>query len=107
MNENIKFDEWCILELLGHRRVAGRVSEVSIGGGSFLRIDIPMKDGSTSTQFYSPGSIYCITPTTEEIARTLSVEYQPEPVSRWDLKQLMSPVEPERVATFDNDEVPF
>jgi hypothetical protein len=83
-----KFEEWAILELMGHRRLAGKVTESAIGGGSFIRIDMPMKDGSQSTQFYSPGSIYCITPTTEEIARTMSMAYQPEPVNQWEFKQL-------------------
>ena len=83
-----QFEEWAILELMGHRRLAGKVTEAAIGGGSFIRIDMPMKDGSNSTQFYSPGSIYCITPTTEEIARTMSMAYQPEPVNPWEFKQL-------------------
>ena len=51
-----KFDEWAILELMGHRRLAGKVTEVAIGGGSFLRIDMPMKNGTRFTQFYSPGA---------------------------------------------------
>lgn len=87
MNEE-KFDQWAILELMGHRRLAGKVTDAEIGGGSFIRIDMPMKDGSTSTQFYSPGAVYCITPTTEEIARKMSLAYQPEPVSQWEFKQL-------------------
>lgn len=87
-NNKVQFESWCILELLGHRRVAGHVSEAEIGGGSFIRIDMPMRDGSNSTQFYSPGAVYCITPTTEKIARKMSLAYQPEPVSQWEFKQL-------------------
>ncbi len=63
------FDCYAILELMGHRRLAGRVTDATIGGGSFLRIDIPTKDGKNITQFYSPASVYCISPTTEDIAR--------------------------------------
>jgi hypothetical protein len=85
-----RFECFAILELMGHRRLAGKVTEAAIGGGSFIRIDMPMKDGSNSTQFYSPGSIYCITPTTEEIARTMSMAYQPEPVNPWEFKQLQA-----------------
>ena len=90
MNEE-KFDQWAILELMGHRRLAGKVTEAEIGGGSFIRIDMPMRDGSNSTQFYSPGAIYCITPTTEEIASKMALAYQPEPVSQWEFKQLTEP----------------
>ncbi len=102
MNEE-KFEQWAILELMGHRRLAGKVSEASIGGGSFIRIDMPMKDGSNSTQFYSPGSVYCITPTTEDISRKMSLAYQPEPVSQWEFRQLTEPkVSPYSQPDFDN-----
>ena len=86
--ETEKLDTWAILELMGHRRLAGKLTETTIAGGAFLRIDIPMKDGSISTQFYSPGSIYCITPTTEAIARAVSLSSQPEPVNLWEVPGL-------------------
>jgi hypothetical protein len=80
------FKQWAILELMGHRRLAGEITDATIGGGAFLRIDIPGRDGkATSTQFYSPASVYCITPTTEEIARGVAVQSQPEPVHAWEL----------------------
>ncbi len=95
-----KFNEWAILELMGHRRLAGKVTEATLAGGAFIRIDIPMKDGKTSTQFYSPASIYAITPTTEEIARQVSLSSQPEPVNRWEFPQLTNAKEP----VFDGDQ---
>lgn len=79
------FKEWCVLELMGHRKLAGMVSEQAIGGASFIRIDVPGENGMVATQFYSPASIYCITPVKEEIARGLAKSYQPEPVSKWEL----------------------
>ena len=83
------FEEYCILELMGHRRLAGKVTEASILGGALLRIDIPGKDGNfESTQFYGPQAIYCLTPTTEAIARAVAVQSHPEPISRWELPQL-------------------
>ncbi len=35
------FADWVILELLGHRRLAGYLTEAQIAGESFLRLDIP------------------------------------------------------------------
>ena len=90
-----KFEEWAILELMGHRRLAGKVTDAVIGGGSFLRIDIPAKNGQYSTQYYSPQSIYCITPTTEEIARGVAEQSQPQPVYRWEFPQLTMPTDNE------------
>ncbi|HEY0169427.1 MAG TPA: hypothetical protein VGB98_00120 [Pyrinomonadaceae bacterium] len=39
------FDCWCVLELFGHVRLAGHVTEASIGGCSFLRVDVPEREG--------------------------------------------------------------
>jgi len=84
-----KFEEWAILELMGHRRLAGKVTDASILGGALLRIDIPGKDGKfDSTQFYGPAAIYCLTPTTEDIARAMAVNLKPEPVAIWEFPQL-------------------
>jgi hypothetical protein len=35
------FDQWCIVELFGHTKIAGKVSEAQIGGQSFIRVDVP------------------------------------------------------------------
>lgn len=80
------FEEWAILELMGHRRLAGLVKEETIGAASFIRIDVPDEDGkSTATQFYNPAAIYCITPTTKEMAVKVAATDRPAPVSRWEL----------------------
>jgi len=82
------FELWAILELMGHRRLAGKVTDANIGGGAFLRIDISAKEGMI-TQYYAPGSVYCITPTTEEMARLAAAEMEPAPISKWEVKELM------------------
>lgn len=80
------FAEWVILELLGHRRLAGWLTEQQIAGASFLRLDIPgTPDQPGATQLYSPGSVYAITPTTEEIARAVAARSASAPVQRWEL----------------------
>jgi hypothetical protein len=79
------FEGWVILELMGHRRLAGFLSEQAIGGASFLRIDVPAPDGkgNTATQFYTGSAVYCITPVTEELARKVAANAQPAPVTQW------------------------
>ena len=102
--ENEKFEGWCILELMGHRRLAGWVSEQEFAGSAFVRLDVyehaPEPGGMVAggihepaepdkaivTQFYSPAAVYCITPTTEDIARKLGAKSKPEPVSRFELE---------------------
>lgn len=79
------FEAWVVIELLGHRRHAGRVSEQQIAGATFLRVDIPLNNGQDLTQFYGPGSVYCITPVTEEVARSVARNNQPQPIHQWEL----------------------
>lgn len=91
MSDEVTFEGWAILELMGHRRLAGRLSEVTIGGSSFLRLDIPgpsdpdPDDDLAATQFYSPSAVYCITPTTEAMARQVANLNRPRPVQPWEL----------------------
>lgn len=95
---------WCILELLGHRRLGGYLTETEIAGSGFLRIDVPGIDGGNSvTQFVTPASVYAITPVTQEMAEAVAKRNQPEPVPRWELP---SPeVHPDHVAVVDYDKV--
>ncbi len=115
------FSGWAILELMGHRRLAGYVTETELAGQGVLRLDVPAHpwvDGCTcgsgtpasldpqdhrhvcqmfrapddeqpgdvhATQFYAPTALYCLTPTTEQVARGLAARSRPAPVARWEL----------------------
>ncbi len=72
------------MELMGHRKLAGMVSDQTFAGVPFIRIDIP----DSATQFYSPAAVYCITPTTEAIAKAFAKGNTPEPVHPWEIKQI-------------------
>ena len=80
------FEEWVILELMGHRRLAGLVKEETLGAASFIRIDVPDGDGGfCATQYYNPAAVYCMTPTSKEMAEQVAARDRPEPVSLWEL----------------------
>lgn len=79
------FEVWAIVELFGHQKIAGKVTEQTIAGQGFLRVDVPeiptihtrpAKKGFV--RMYGPGAIYSITPVSEEIAvhmaRTILVD---------------------------------
>ena len=83
---------WGVVEQMGHKKLAGYVSEVTMAGHGFLRIDVPSDDPTkwAATQFISPasGSIYAITPVSEAAARLVAKGHRPEPVSVWELPQI-------------------
>jgi hypothetical protein len=100
------FASWSILELMGHRRLAGYVQEVELAGQGLLRIDIPSEP--PVTQFYGVASVYCLTPTTEEVARAVAAQMSPQPVHPWELPkhpELPGPFVDEDAGDEDEDEI--
>lgn len=68
MNE--AFEAWAIVELFGHQKIAGKLTEQTIGGCNFIRVDAPAFDGSPAfTKLYTQGAIYGVTFVSERIAR--------------------------------------
>lgn len=94
MSDKTSFNEWALVELFGHQKIVGKVSEASLAGGAFLRVDVPEFNGESAfTRFYGPGAIYSINPVSEEIARGLMTSYRNKPVSRFELPQLAEKAE--------------
>lgn len=103
------YEGWAILELMGHRRLAGYVQEADQYGARMVRIDIPTEP--PATQFYGGNAIYCLTPTTEEIATAVACRNAPAPAHRWELPARTggAPVELEvdEEAFLGDDKPPF
>lgn len=99
MNENTddRFGTWGILELMGHVKMSGFITEEELFGGKIGRIDIPGGDGATITQFFGGHTIYRLTPVSEEIARAFAARNKPRPVHVYEL-QLPAPREVESEA---------
>jgi hypothetical protein len=59
--------QWAIVEIFGHRRHVGIVSQAEQYGTTMLRIDVPGQAGvPEATFFYGGASIFGLTPITEE-----------------------------------------
>lgn len=81
-----KFDQWALVEVFGHQRFAGRVTEQSIGGCSFVRVDVPAHEAGGEmvpayTKLFGQGAIYSITPISEDVARAALRRITSEPLS--------------------------
>lgn len=73
------FDQWGIVEVMGHKKYAGHITEQVIGGASLIRVDVPEVALTTErnvppySKLIGAGSIYMITPTSEEVARKAAI----------------------------------
>ncbi len=84
-----KFESWCIVELFGHQRIAGLVTEQTIGGCNFVRVDVPaIGDVPAYTKLLGQGAIYAINPVSETVARAAAGQYRSAPVSIYDFPEL-------------------
>jgi len=88
------FEAWALVELFGHNRIAGLVTEAELAGGKFIRIDVPqIGDTQAVTRLYGPGAIYGITPLTQETAMAVAGELKVAPMSAWDVRRLALPAQ--------------
>ncbi len=68
-----KFKTWALVELFGHTRLAGEVSEQTIAGGAMVRIDVPETETSPAfSRIVNTQAIYAINPISEEMVRTIA-----------------------------------
>ncbi len=85
MSETKESGFWAIVEIMGHKRYAGLVSEQVVGGASFIRIDVPLTDQLGFTKLFGSQAIYGITPVTKEAALGAAYKLREQPMSEWDL----------------------
>jgi hypothetical protein len=83
-----RFETWAVVELMGHVKMAGRVTEEERFGGKLGRIDIPDESGDFSTQYFGFASVYRLTVVTEEVARFIASRNKPAPIYSWDLDKV-------------------
>jgi len=82
---NEKFELFAIIELMGHQKMSGKVTEQTIGSASFIRVDVPeTKNVKEFTRFINPSSIYAINPVTEEIMKDIAENISFQPLKAWD-----------------------
>lgn len=81
-------ETWATVELMGHVKLAGRLSEEEKFGAKLGRLDIPTEDGWL-TQYFGGGSVYRITLVTEAVARHVARSNKPAPVSPWDFPKML------------------
>lgn len=89
---------WMIVEMMGHNKLCGIVTEVVVAGGGFLRVEVPATkdhdrgDLTAFVRLVAPSSVYALTPITAELAQELVKReaYRSHPVAHWELSQIQA-----------------
>lgn len=84
MEEKIEKDSelWAIVEVMGHAKYAGRVSEYAGLGVPLIRVEVPsVNDRPAFEKLLGASAIFRITPCTEEAARTAAHQFRVEPLA--------------------------
>lgn len=84
-----KFELNAIVELFGHQRMAGLVTEQTLGSASFVRIDVPETENQPKfSRLLNPSAIYAINPVTEEVMLAMAENLDKKPIDSWDVREM-------------------
>ncbi len=90
MTETQKFDCWCLVELFGHSKIAGRCTEQNIAGTNMLRVDVPeTKTQPAFTRLLGSAAIYAINPIDEQTCRFMAERLEVKPIESWNISEVM------------------
>ena len=90
MSVDTKFETWAVVEVMGHKRCAGFVTEQTISGAAFVRVDVPEVTEllPAFTKWLGAGSIYAITLCTEETAKAFAAKLQERAFNTYEAPRL-------------------
>jgi len=80
--------DWALVELFGHQRIVGYLSQQTFPSGVLFRVDVPdlKKDGKVErkgfTRYFGLSAIYSITPVDEQTVRELLPMIDGTPAAR-------------------------
>ena len=84
-----RFDQWAIVDVMGHQRYIGRVTEQVIAGKGFVRVDVPESKGESGfTKLIGPDEIHSISPVSEQLAREMCGRKKQYPIEFYELPEV-------------------
>lgn len=116
MSETIEQTEiWALVELMGHVRLVGKVSQDTSLGPALTRVDVPAVAGCPAfSRLLGAASIYSITPLERETAIQMAASLKAQPLEEWSARRLVESMDHARAPRLefdrddeDDDDVPY
>lgn len=86
--EESKLNTPAIIELFGHTKMAGVISEHVIGSTAFIRVEVPKTNNQEAfTRMLNPSAIYALNPCTPEVMLAMANSLNYAPITAWDLPE--------------------
>jgi hypothetical protein len=79
-------EQWGIVSLMGHKTLAGRISEEEHFGAKMGRVDVPDEAGEFATVWFGGSSVYSLQYTDEETAREAAKATDVQPPGVYSLR---------------------
>jgi hypothetical protein len=99
---------YALIELMGHARVVGLVSETKLAGAGFLQVEILDKEGKIAFQrFIAPQAVYQISPIGREMAIELCGRWDQSRIETYDVPELREKIRAELKQQKEADRVPW
>jgi hypothetical protein len=88
IDQDGEFQGWALLELMGHRKLAGYCEPVMVAGAALLKVTVPTAGEHLPayTTYVGGPSIYSLTPTDEQTARDFVTVHKPRPVEAYSIQ---------------------
>ncbi|HBZ67562.1 MAG TPA: hypothetical protein DEO70_12060 [Bacteroidales bacterium] len=100
------FQSWAIVELFGHTQLAGKVTEQTIAGQSFLRIDVPHTTHCPAfTKYHLPSAVYGLTPVDQDYASRMAEHIGAQPVNSYNHHEVIAEIIREKLQDI-NKQIP-
>jgi len=99
---------WAIVEVMGHSRYAGRVSESQQFGAPLIRVEVPaVGEMPAYEKHLGAASIFAITPVSEEFARRAAAQFCSRPFTLLDVPDYARLPSPDRDEGPDDDDMEY
>lgn len=83
---------WAVVEVMGHSRYAGRISQDTTLGAALIRVEVPAVEGCPAFEkLLAPASIFAITPCSKDLAIEAAKRFQSRPFTLIELSDVGRP----------------